>query len=164
MKVCNAFTKPFSGTGFFNKSFPAYGDTGTGYNRATSALMNLAIVGTYPSTSLHYPLILISKGPLPSAENAPAVINIDNNILFSWADNTGTGTAKANDKVILIAYFPVLKQIIYSLQSATRADCQAVLETNKMHGYTAETWVGFLSCDENDAANSVYAGSVVIST
>lgn len=94
IKVCNDFTKAFSGTGFFNKSFPAYGDTGTGYNRATSAIMNLAITGTYPDTAISYPLILVSKGPLP-AEDASAAVTQDGNITFTWTDNSGTGTAKA---------------------------------------------------------------------
>jgi hypothetical protein len=48
IKVCNEFTRPFCGTGFFNKTFPAYGHSGTSFNRATSAIMNLAVVGTYP--------------------------------------------------------------------------------------------------------------------
>ncbi len=67
------------------------------------------------------------------------------------------GTARENDKVILVAFFPAVKQIIYSLQAATRKDCQALLTTNIMTG-AAETWMGFLSNDEKDAANSVYTG------
>lgn len=67
---------------------------------------------------------------------------------------------KANDKVILVAYFPELNEIIYSLNAANRADCGAVLITGGMRGYTAETWIGFLSNDEKDAADSVYAGSI----
>jgi len=65
IKVCNDFTRPFCGTGFFNKTFPAYRHSGTGFNRATSAIMNLAIVGTYPETAIDYPEVLISQGPLP---------------------------------------------------------------------------------------------------
>jgi hypothetical protein len=38
--VCTRFVKVFTGTGFLNKSFPAYGHTGTGYNRAMGALMS----------------------------------------------------------------------------------------------------------------------------
>ncbi len=34
IKVCNEFTHAFSGTGFFNKSFPSYGHTGSGYNKS----------------------------------------------------------------------------------------------------------------------------------
>jgi|ERR1019366_8925080 hypothetical protein len=72
----------FSGNGFFNKAFPAYGDTGTGYNRATSTIMNLAINGKYPDTFISYPLVLISKGLLPAAEKASAAIDETGNILF----------------------------------------------------------------------------------
>lgn len=155
IKVCNEFTRPFCRTGFFNKAFPAYGHSGTGFNRATSAIMNLAIVGTYPSIAIDYQEVLISRGPLPSAKNASVAAG-DGSILFSWEDNTGTGSAKANDKVILVAYFPTTQTAFFSIATATRKDGQAVLETSNMQGQTAETWVGFLSHDEKDAANSVY--------
>ena len=164
IKVCNEFTGAFSGTGFFNKTFPAYGDTGTGYNRATSAVMNLAITGSYPAINISYPRVLISKGHLPFAENANATVNEESNIFFSWTDNSGTGTAKPNDKVILLAYFPALRQIVYSLSAAVRADCQALLMTNIMKGYEAQTWIGLLSDDEKDTANSVYTGQLVITS
>jgi hypothetical protein len=162
IKVCGEFTSAFSGTGFFKKSFPAYGNSGTGYNRATSALMNLAVTGNYPNVSLAYPLVLISKGPLPVAENATATVNADGNILFTWANNSGTGTAKTNDKAIVVAYFPELKQIIYSLNAGTRADGKAILPAANMPGYAAETWIGFLSNDETDAANSVYTARIIL--
>ena len=82
IKVCNEFTKPFSGSGFFNTSFPANGATSTGYNRATSAIMNRAIVKE-PEVSLVYPLILISMGMLPGAVYASALVSDDGNIIFS---------------------------------------------------------------------------------
>ena len=162
IKICNDFTTAFTGTGFFNKSFPAYGNPGSGYNRATGALMNQAIAGTDPDIRISYPHVLISRGPLPAAENASAALNADGNLLFTWTDNSDMGTAKKNDTVILLAFFPALKQIIYSLDAATRKDCQALLITNIMAGYAAETWMGFLSTDEKDAANSVYTGRFVL--
>lgn len=158
IKVCNDFTKAFSGTGFFNKAFPAYGSRGSGYNRATSALMNLAITGTYPEIALSYPQSLISKGPLPAADGATVERNVEGNLLFTWANNTGRGTAKANDKVVLVAYFSELKQAVFSIGDATRTGGEALLVTSFIQGYAAETWIGFLSHDEKDAANSTYAG------
>jgi hypothetical protein len=160
IKVCNDFTHAFSGTGFFAKSFPSYGDTGTGYNRATSTIINLAITGTYPYTAISYPRVLISKGPLPGAENAEVAVDTEGNMLFAWTDNTGMGTARANDKVVIVAYFPQLKQAITSIGSAMRHAGQSLLETSIMKGYTAETWVGFLSNDERNAADSVYTGAI----
>ena len=85
---------------------------------------------------------------------------MEGNLLLTWVDNTGTGTAKANDKVILVVWFLEIKQTVFSIGDATRADGQALLVTNQLQGYTAETWIGFLSHDEKDAASSAYAGSV----
>jgi hypothetical protein len=162
IKVCNEFTRPFCGTGFFNKTFPAYGHSGTGFNRATSAIMNLAIVGAYPDTGLDYAQVLVSKGPLPAAREASATVDNEGNLLFSWEDNSGTGTAKANDKVIMVAYFPAAKTALFTIGAALRKDIQAVLEVQDMNGEAAETWIGFLSNDEEDAADSAYCGKVIL--
>ena len=160
IKVCNEFTKPFSGSGFFNISFPANGATSTGYNRATSAIMNRAIVKE-PEVSLSYPLILISMGMLPCAVYASMLANDDGNIVFSWSDNTGIGTAKEADKVLMVAYFPETKAAMYEISASTRKDCKAVLQMKSMKGI-AETWIGFVSADETNAADSVYTGSIEI--
>jgi hypothetical protein len=160
--VCNEFTRPFCGTGFFNKTFPAYGHTGTGFNRATSAIMNLAITGTHPDTAIDYPQVLISQGPLPPAKNPMTAVSTDGTILFSWEDNTGTGTAKPGDKVVLVAYFPATKSALFRIGAAVRKDGQAILEAYSMQGETAQTWIGFISSDEKDAADSVYCGKVMI--
>lgn len=160
IKVCNDFTRPFCGTAFFNKTFPAYGHSGTGFNRATSAIMNLAIIGTYPDTALDYPEVLISKGPLPPARNPATAVSADGSILFNWEDNSGNGTAKPDDKVILVAYFPVEKMAMFSIGVALRRDCEAVMTILHKQNQEAETWVGFLSNDEKDAADSVYSGRV----
>jgi len=160
IKVCNDFTRAFSGTGFFNKTFPAYATGSTGYNRATAAIMNLAITGNYPYTRLDYKEVLVSKGPLPGPVNATTITDEKANIIFSWADNSGNGTAKADDVVILVAYFPELRQAVFSIGSATRAECNARLKTEVLNGFVAETWVGFLSNDEKNASNSSYSGRV----
>jgi Family of unknown function (DUF6266) len=160
IKVCNEFTKAFSGTGFFNKSFPAFGHTGSGYNRATSAVMNRAIISD-PGIMLSYPRVLISQGPVPSVDYASALVNGNGDIAFSWTDNTGTGTAKENDTAIMVAYFTETKEAVYKFSNATRKDLTAVLETGLQKG-TAETWIGFLSADEKNAADSVYAGRIIL--
>ena len=161
IKVCGEFTRAFSGSGFFNRTFPAYGHSGTGYNRATSAIMHLAIIGVYPDTAIAYPQVLISKGPLQGAVNASATVNEQGYIVFNWEDNTGTGTAKENDKVIVVAYFPSLKKAIFNTGVALRKDGEAILEIPQMQGATAETWIGFLSNDEKDASDSMYSGKVI---
>ena len=77
---------------------------------------------------------------------------------LNWEDNTGTGTAKENDKVIVVAYFPSIKKATFHMGIALRKDGQALLEVPQMQGAVAETWIGFLSHDEKDASDSVYSG------
>ena len=160
MKLCNVFTKPFTGTGFFDKAFPAYGKTNYGCNRATSALLNLAVVGTYPDMQLSYPKVLISKGLLPGAENAAAVVDKNGNIHFSFTDNSDTGTASGSDKVIAVVYCEALQQAVFSLNAGLRKDGEAVLNASMFKGYEAETWIGFLSNDETNASDSVWTGKI----
>jgi len=162
IKVCNEFTGAFSRSGFFAKTFPCYGDTGTGYNRATSAIMNLAITGFYPDIALDYGKVLISKGPLPAAENPFALLVQPDKIHFSWTNNSWKGTAKANDKVIVVAYFLTSKQAVFSIGDAKRSDAQVFLVIGNRPGEICETWIGFLSNDEKDAANSSYCGRITM--
>ena len=160
IKLCNRFTKAFTGTGFFNKAFPAYGNTGTGYNRATSALMNQAITGLYPAIHLYYPQVLVSKGKLPPAEHAAAAAMQDGNIYFNFTDNSNTGTAAASDRVIVVAYAEALQQAVFSFSAGLRKNCEAILPALSFKGYTVETWIGFLSNDETQASDSIWTGKV----
>ena|SRR5665213_1791849 len=160
IKVCNEFTQAFSGSGFFNKSFPAYGHTGSGYNRVTGSIMNLAIVTT-PVIAIAWPKVLVSKGPIAPVDYASALVTSESNILFTWADNSGDGTAKKNDRVIMVAYFPESKEAVYAFSDAERKDGMAMLEKGSKKG-SVQTWLGFLSADETNAANSIYTGELMI--
>lgn len=160
IRLCNSFTKAFSGTGFFGKTFPAYGSTGSGYNRATSAMMHQALVGTYPNLQLNYAKLLIAKGMLPGAENARAVAGKNQTIHFRFTNNSDTGTAADTDKIILVAFAPALQQAVFSLHAGLRKDGAAILQAAAFTGYTVETWIAFLSNDETNASDSVYTGSI----
>ncbi len=158
VKLCNLFTSAFTGTGFFNKSFPAYGSKGSGYNRATSALLNQAVNGAYPGLHLFYPQVLISRGKLPPAEHAAATTMDEGNVYFSFTDNSDTGSASATDKIILVAYAEALQQAIFSLDAGLRKNCEAVLQAAAFEGCVVETWIGFLSNDDTHASDSIYTG------
>lgn len=160
IRVCNEFTRLFSGRGFFDKTFPARVKTATGYNKATSALMRLAVSGSYPDIRLNWNAVRISEGGMPPAINAGAATT-GAAIAFSWSDNSGDGTARASDRVVTVAYFPEQQQLIFDLNAGYRSDCLAVLDTKAVLGH-AHTWIGFVSGDGGDAADSVYTGVVVV--
>jgi hypothetical protein len=154
---CDGVNKTFPGDEFFNKSFSRYNNK-TNINKVSNALINQAMVGTYPHTTISYPNILISNSRLPVAENAKAILNQEGKILFTWSDNSGIKSAKANDKVFLVTYFPGIKKMVYTLHAATRGNCRALLQINKMYGPVAQTWISFISPDERQAGDSVYCG------
>ena len=160
LTVCNEFTKVFSGSDFFTRSFPANGAGNSGYNRATGAIMNLAIL-TDPEVMIAYPRVLISQGVIAPLDYASASVNEDGNIVFTWTDNTGTGSANKTDTVIMVAFFPESKIVVKEFGIATRKDSQATLNMQSTKGI-AETWIGFLSADKKNAANSVYTGKVML--
>ncbi len=159
IEICNAFTGAFTGTGFFNTTFPAYEHGGSGYNRATGCLMNLAIAGSYPGQYISWQKTLIARGPLPPAEDVSVSKDSSGNCIFQWADNSGIGTARQTDKVILCAYCPSKKKAIFSLDAGTRAKGNAVLNVAVFENEEAATWISFLNAN-GDVANSVFAGMV----
>ena len=161
IKVCNEFTSAFSRSGFFDATFRGYSEkTATGYNKATSALLKKAITGTYPGTALAWPLVLISEGGMPSATDAAAVAGGTSNIIFTWSNNRGTGSAKDTDKAVLVAYFTSVKRAVFLISDSRRANCQAILNIPVIGDNVAQTWLGFISDDSKDAADSVYTGQV----
>ena len=164
VKVCNAFINAFSGTGIFARTFPDPNHGGSGYNRAMKVLMNSALTGRYPHYEILYDKFLISKGELPVAENAAVTLDAAGNSVFSWMDNSTDGTAKTNDKTVLVAWFPEKQiQLAWSLDAAERAAGTATLTIpaeNK--GAVAETWIGFVSADGQIASNSVYTGRLEV--
>jgi hypothetical protein len=162
INVCLPFVKAFSGSGFLNKSFPAYGHGGTGYNRAVSALMSRALAGSYPEIELNYQEVLISKGRLPEAQGARIVKKTNNILQFSFTDNSTVGMASPVDTIILVAYAPDLQQAIFTLNTGLRKDKKATLNVAALKGHAVETWIGFLSKDAEDASDSVYTGRVVV--
>jgi len=160
--VCTRFVKVFTGTGFLNKSFPAYGHTGTGYNRAMGALMSRALTGAYPGIQLNYQEVLISRGRLPAAQGAKVIKKANSILQFTFTDNSADGIASAKDTAILVAYAPDIQQAVFGLYNGFRKDKKASLNVAALKGHAVETWIGFLSADTNDASNSVWVGRVVV--
>lgn len=159
IRICNEFTRAFSGTGFFNTTFPAYGHTGNGYNRATSCMMNLALTGQYPNQKLMWEKVMIARGPLPTAEEALATSLSAGEIQFYWADNSDQGTARFDDVAILVVYSPSLKKAVFTLNSGERHDREAVLNAAPLTGQIVATWMSFLN-RTGDVADSVFCGMV----
>jgi Family of unknown function (DUF6266) len=161
IRITKNFVAAFGIRNFFETTFPAASGPLNGSRLASQMIMDQAIVGSYPHSRLSYPQLLISKGTLPGAPDAAAADDEQHNILFNWNSNTANDAAKGSDTVVIVAYFPEVKKVIYSM-TAKREEGKALLDTSEMEGCNAETWIGFVSQDTKDAANSRYTGTIYL--
>jgi hypothetical protein len=143
--------------------FRTYANRQTGVNSAVSYILKNAIGGTYPGFSILYDEVLVSRGDLPNVL-APAVTAATGSMLtYNWTDNSGTGIAKATDKVILAAYCPALDQCIYTTGSAARSAATDQLNLTTFSGKEVHTYIGCISADGRNIATSIYTGAVTVS-
>ena len=146
-------------TGLVRITFKDFAKQMTGFNSAMSYNLKNAVTGIYPDFTIDYGLVLVSRGDLPNAI-APSAVAGDNSINFSWTDNTGTGSAKATDKAILVVHCPELKLTSYTTAGADRSTGTDTINVANFAGQIVETYIGFISQDGQSIANSIYTGEI----
>lgn len=67
------------------------------------------------------------------------------------------------DQAILVAYCPVMKQVIYTTSGGNRSALTADLNLLTFTGKVVETYVGFISEDGRNVASSIFTGEVTVS-
>ncbi|NBG66430.1 DUF6266 family protein [Acidiluteibacter ferrifornacis] len=149
-------------TDFLRVGFKLYANKMTQFNAAMSYNLNNAITGSYPNFTIDYANALVSRGGLVGAANA-AVSSSGGLVEFTWDDNTGSGNAQATDKALLVVYNPTKDESIYDSAGAVRSATSQNLGMPASYvGDDVEAFIGFLSEDGKEVANSVYIGSVTV--
>lgn len=150
-------------TVFVRLGFKLYATKKTQFNSAMSYLLGNAITGAYPDFTLDYSKVLVSKGNLTGAVNASAVSDTPGEVAYAWDDNSGSGSAAATDVALLLAYSPAKNISVYLTSGAVRSDGAATLNLpNDFSGDDVEVYLGFMSGDATDVANSVHLGTVTV--
>jgi len=164
VKVQNATgtNQSIPASSFFIKKIAAHQGSEDFNERTVKGFVNLIMAGTYAHTNISYPAVVRAHGPLLSPQDARAATSHDGSVLFTWTDNSGIGNANGNDKLLLTAYFPLLKQMVHMVHPATRSKGSARVLMNSMRGFVADTWVCFISHDEREVGNSVSAGRLTL--
>ena len=121
-----------------------------------------AIKGNYPNKEIDYTKVLFSKGKMPATPNVQAQIN-DDGVVFTWDTLLIPGQFRANDQVMLLAYFPDTKSSEYVLFGGTRASGTAQLFLLENETATVmETYISFISADHKNISNSMYTGQLIL--
>ena len=135
----------------------------TALNQAFSDIYNKALTGTYPSFSLDYSKVSISKGHLHNA-NLPVAAAAGNGVIkFSWNDNSDGNVANTDDKSVLAMYCPELDEVVYTLSGAQRSTGSASLNVMNYTGMVVETWIAFISANGQLVSSSRYTGQLTVS-
>ena len=149
--------------GLLEISFRDFAVKMTGVNNAFSYNYQNAISGVYPSFTIDYTHVLVSRGQLPNAVGPTVTSGAGSLLTFSWADNSGVNTAKADDQAILVAYCPSLRQVIYTTAGGMRSALTGTLNATAFSGLPVETFIGFISADGIEVASSYFTGEVTVS-
>lgn len=155
-----SFLKPM--TDIVRTGFKLYTNKQTAFNAAMSYTLENAISGDYPDYELNFDSALISRGSLTSATNGAAT-SANGSVTVTWYDNTGVGTAKATDKA-LVAVLNADKgeAVTVSAGEARSTVTQNVSVPADWVGEEVQVYLGFVSEDSKEVANSVYLGAITI--
>jgi hypothetical protein len=84
-------------------------------------------------------------------------------ISFAWEDNSGVGNAKQTDKALIAVINPTKYEAVYDTAGAERTDTtQDIVVPADWVGEDVETYMGFMSEDGKEIANSVYLGTITV--
>lgn len=132
-------------------------------NQAMSYHMKEAVTYVNPNFEILFDKVQISKGDLLGIQNPTASSPAAGEIKFNWEDNSGQGSAKNTDQLIVVLYSP-LEDIYYTNGNAATRDAARVTLTLPTYfaGLEVQAWITFASATGKSYATSVYLGAVAI--
>lgn len=108
-----------------------------------------------------YANIMVSAGALRQVEGPVAERTDDGNIRISWQDNSGSGNALANDRIMILAMAEEKQfHACYLLEGAERSSEEEVLELDSVlkNEPAVHVYLSVISESRNLTANSEYLG------
>lgn len=125
-------------------------------------LMRAAILeGLYPNRYINYAKVLMTKGTLMMPAESGVKQNPDG-FTFTWSTEVKPGYTHHSDQIMLLAYFPELKETVYTIGGAARYVGKDVLNLSGVEkGYAAAIYISFITNDRSDIADSKYLGQLI---
>lgn len=114
--------------------------------------------GNYPDRYVDFSKVLITKGDLPLPQVLSAV-RTDTGLACSWSVELLPKLSHYSDHVVMLAYFPELKEARYILTGALRTAGKDVLPLEGIKkGYHAHVYLAFITDDHKSISDSTYLG------
>ena len=155
-----SFLKPINP--FLRVGYKLFTAKQTAYNAAMSQVLTNAVVGELPNSTINFSLVQVSKGTLSPATGAAATYD-SGEISITWVDNSGATMANITDKAIVVVYNDTKTDAVYELAGVTRPTAlQTIALPAEWIGDSVQVYLGFITEDGKNVANSVYVGPVVL--
>jgi len=148
--------------GFINVSYSMriIGTDSSAYNEAMKYNKKNATAGVYPHVQMVYDKVLVSEGELVQAVDPTVTVSAEG-LVFSWDTDPQMPWPEYTDQVMMMAYFPELRECRYVLFGATRQmGTDTLLLDEELQGAYMETYISFISGNRKQVATSQYTGSL----
>lgn len=134
-------------------------DGTTFFNEAMRANYADAVSGAYPAQTLNYNNMIVSEGNLTNLGATACSDSGTGDIDLTWQDNSGTGTADANDFVYACVY-NVEKDVAVNVDAGARADATfSYTYPTTWQGDTVHIWL-FAQNEQGKCSHSQYVGTL----
>jgi hypothetical protein len=128
------------------------------YNMMVKHCKTACIEGVYPNRQVNYSKVLITKGELPMPKKVGVKMTAKG-LAFNWSTELLPKITHQSDQVMMLAYFPELKETRYMTAGAQRLVGRDLLPLEGIeNGYTAEVYISFTSDDRIAIADSIHLG------
>tara|TARA_R100000306_G_C4366869_1_gene138078 strand:- start:219 stop:860 length:642 start_codon:yes stop_codon:yes gene_type:complete len=150
-------------TDFLRVGFKLYANKMTQFNAAMSYNLNNGVTGAYPNYTIDYANALVTRGNLRGADggaaSSPSAATVD----ITWTDNSGSGSAMATDKALILLYNATRGESVFTTAGPARsAGAESIPVPPEYSGEDVEVFLGFISEDGSKVANNSYLGSVTV--
>lgn len=148
---------------FIKVGYKGFASKKTEFNSAMSYILKNAITGEAPDFVVDYAAALVSRGALTGALNGSIDVSVAGTASFAWDDNSGSGSALATDKSMLLLFNESKGEVIFSTASAQRsAEGQDIVLPDDYANDTVIAYLAFIGADGAQVSNSLYLGALKI--
>jgi len=128
------------------------------HNVITRYIRKHAIEGVYPNRKINIAKVLFTNGKLPAA-NENSVVMTEKGLIFNWSTELVGKLSHYSDQVMMLAYFPEIKESAYVLAGAQRSVGTDFLPLDGVRkGISAEVYISFITNDHAGISDSIYLG------
>lgn len=155
-RVINKLLRPINGFINLGFMFEIIGTTHNQHNVATSNNMLQAIKGSYPDFEVEYSKVIVSKGKLPAARAATAIVT-EVNITIGWEYDNNQDFSLRSDRLMALFFYPKTNSAIYFLSGAERSAGTQIFDIPAYESEgRPEIYISFFAEDRLSVSDSIW--------